>query len=113
MTGQDGVEVMRCPFDGCSWHREFDPDDEFSKEMADHDSEMHYEREHAGRIRVQVTLEREYLIGNRETEDVRISELERFEKDGYEVAHVRSEVLKEADDHPDKERAITQEDSPE
>jgi len=69
--------------------------------MRDAQAEQHYEREHAGKARVQVVLEKEVLIGDREPHDLTDQALEQLDDRvcGYDVAFSRAEVLDEADDH--------------
>lgn len=70
---------------------------------AEHQAEMHYEREHAGRVRVQMTWEMEHLLGELSAQEHRERLVERYGDErkfgGYELAHVRTEVIEEADDH--------------
>jgi hypothetical protein len=94
------TETRTCPFEGCDWEYESHFDGYSSDLDADFKAEQHYEREHAGKIRIQVTLESEQMLGDRDPKKVRENALERFEsKVGYDVAHVRTEVLEESDDH--------------
>jgi len=92
------TDERTCPFPDCEWTYEYDGDDYGSRLSADHRAQMHYEREHAGQVEIQVTLERTQLLGGRDPEAIR----ERYHDEdwsGWAVAHVRTEVLEEADDH--------------
>lgn len=91
-------DTRECPFPGCEWS--FDPDEGLygDEHTADYRAEMHYEREHAGEIEIQVTLTRRQLLGPRDPQDIR----ERYLDDDFgswEVSHVRTRVLEDADDH--------------
>lgn len=89
-----------CPFPDCDWSDEYDPEDEVSILDSEGKAESHYENEHAGRVEIQVTLNCQFAIGDRSVEDIRTRISERFDdRVGWEVAHVRSEVLEEPDDH--------------
>lgn len=100
----DAALRWECPFPDCDW--EWDPDDNLVADniIADHDAEMHYEKQHAGKVRIQVTIEWEELLGSREPADVREMAMERFEDSRGEVAYARSEILEEASDHSKLER---------
>lgn len=103
------TESRSCSFEGCEWSYESRYDGYSARLDADFKVEQHYEREHAGRVRIQVALENEQQLGDRDPEDIRERVMERFESEpGYEVAHVRTEVLEEADDHS---RTVPREDS--
>lgn len=94
------TETRTCPFEGCEWSYESRRDDYTAGLDADFKAEQHYEREHAGRVRIQVALEQEQMLGDRDPEEIRERVMDRFESEpGYEVAYVRTEVLDEADDH--------------
>lgn len=96
----ESVSVSECPFPECDWSREYDPNDEYGRAMTEASAEHHYEREHAGRVRVQVTLEKEQLLGGRATEDIRKRLSDEMDGvKGYSLAYVRTEVLEEPDDH--------------
>lgn len=100
MKSKTKSETRECPFPDCDWEYEYRPD--YSGETsADYQSELHYEREHAGRVRIQVTLEAEQLLGGRDPDDIRESYLERDDYRPFEVAHVATEVFEPADDHSD------------
>lgn len=94
--------TRECPFEDCDWSYENDRD--YDGELsADHKATMHYEREHAGEIEIQVTLTRKQLLGPRDPKDIR----ERFLDEDFgawEISHVRTEVLEEADDHSKTQR---------
>ncbi|PGF14417.1 hypothetical protein CP556_21385, partial [Natrinema sp. CBA1119] len=90
-----------CPFPDCEWAYEYAPDYDGRLE-ADFRSEMHYEREHAGEVRIKVTLETAQLLGDRNPMAVAEHAHERFADKttaGYEVAYACAEVTEEADDH--------------
>jgi hypothetical protein len=76
-----------CPFPDCN-----------RQLRTEHDSAMHYEREHAGRVRVLVTIEHEQLLGDRDPQDVADAMHDRY-ADDFEVAWTRAEVVEPADDH--------------
>lgn len=106
MTGSEtqvhgNPETLECPFSDCDWATEYDADCDASEISAENSAELHYEREHAGRVRIQVTIEKEQILGPREPKDIREREIERWEERGHDVAHVRTEVLEEADLHDD------------
>lgn len=93
-------ETRSCPFDGCDWSYEYRRDSYTAELDADFKAEHHYERAHAGRVRIQVTLETEQRLGPRDPKQVRKQAIERFEDTtSYDVAHARTEVLEAADDH--------------
>jgi hypothetical protein len=91
--------TRECPFPDCEWTDDYDPDSEGSVITSEFEAEHHYEREHAGRVEIQVTLERTQLLGTRETKDIRKRYLDETDFTGWDVASVRTRVLKEADDH--------------
>jgi hypothetical protein len=93
------TETRTCPFTDCEWSYEYDPDSYTSELDADFRAERHYEKAHAGRVRIQVVLEKEQLQGDREPKQIRERMIERFEEQGHDVAYVRTEVLEEPDDH--------------
>jgi hypothetical protein len=93
-------ETVGCPFEDCDWTTELPTEN--GRVIDDSECIIHYEREHAGRVRLQITIEKELLIGDRDLETIRESELKRWEEDGHDVAHVRSEVLQETDEHPEE-----------
>jgi hypothetical protein len=97
---QTGTETVGCPFEDCDWTTDLHTEN--GRVIDDSACIIHYEREHAGRVRLQITIEKEVNIGSRDLEDIREHELARWESDGHDVAHVRSEVLEEADDHPEE-----------
>lgn len=92
------TETITCPFPECDWSHDYDPDEFHDELTADHRAEMHYEREHAGKVEVQVTLEKTEQLGGRDPEAIRERVFDRPWM-GYDVAHVRTKVLDEADDH--------------
>lgn len=96
-----GGGVKHCPFDDCEWSTEYDESGLYSEPAAERSAEQHYEREHAGRVEIQVALTREQMIGSRDTEEIRQRILDEKADDfgGFEVAFVRTEVLEEASDH--------------
>ncbi len=96
----ENVEEVTCPFADCDWSQEY-KDDEHGRHLRDAKAEQHYEREHAGKARVQVVLEKEVLIGDRDPHDITDQALENIDDhvNGYEVAWSRAEVLEESDDH--------------
>lgn len=96
----ENVEEAECEFDDCDWSTEY-IDDESGRMVSEADREMHYLNEHAGKARVQVVLEKEVVIGDREPHDLTDQALDDLEDHvrGYEVAYSRAEVLEEADDH--------------
>lgn len=99
-TGPDADTATReCPFEDCEWSIEYDPDDCYGEYDADYKSERHYEREHAGRVEIQVTLEREQMLGDRDPDDIRERVLAEEDFGAWAVAHVRTRVLEEPDDH--------------
>lgn len=96
----ENVEEVTCPFEDCDWSQEFKCD-EHGRLLQGGKTEQHYEREHAGKARVQVVLEKEVLIGDRDSHDLTDAALDQLEDKvrGYEVAYSRAKVLDEADDH--------------
>lgn len=103
MPSEDHEEctTRECPFPDCDWSYESRFPDSYSGELsADFRAEQHYEREHAGRVRIQVTLETEQQLGGRDPKEVREHFLERYEESTHiDVAYVRTEVLEEPSDH--------------
>lgn len=98
---QSASAVKRCPFDGCDWSKEYDPNSYDSGLDADFAAEMHYEREHAGRVRIRVTLEVEQLLGSRDPEEIGSRALDRWqEKTSWTPIHTQVKVVEDADDHP-------------
>ena len=98
MTEQANVKT--CPFPECEWSKAYDPDGDLEEMYAEHFAELHYEREHAGKVKVQLTIEKEVQIGPRTPKDVREHYLDDFEPSpGWDIAHVRTEVVREADNH--------------
>jgi len=100
MSSEAGSSVRECPFPDCNWSYEWGGTFHGDEITADHKYQRHYGKEHAGRVLIQVTLESEQQLGPRDPKDIRENFLERWEeKPGMDVAHVRTEVLEEADDH--------------
>lgn len=93
------MAMKRCPFPDCGWSHEYDPESYTSTLDADFAAERHYEREHAGRVRVQVVVEFERMLGGLSPREIREDLLEQWEEEHHPVAYVRTEVLEEADDH--------------
>lgn len=93
------VAVRECPFPECDWSKEYDPDNYAEEVDADWSAEMHYEKEHGGRVRIQVTLETEEILGGRDHKDIRERILDEEDFPGYSIAFVATEVVEEADDH--------------
>ena len=98
MSSKKQKATRECPFPECDWTYRYHSSDYSSSTQADYQSDMHYEKEHAGRVEIQVTLEKTQLIGAREVDDIREQQFER-EFLGWEIAHVRTNVKQEADDH--------------
>lgn len=92
-------QTRECPFPDCDWSFEYDPDDWPDGYDADHRSEMHYEKEHAGHVEIQVTLERTQRIGSRNLDDIREYYFDEEQFPGWDIAYTRTKVLDEADDH--------------
>lgn len=94
--------VRDCPFPDCGWTYEVGEKPSYEDVLqADERSERHYDREHAGRIQIQITLETEQQLGGRTPEEVREYYHDEW-KDrvgGLELAHVRTEILEEPSDH--------------
>jgi len=100
------TEMRTCPFEDCDWSYEYGAESYSTERDADYHAERHYEKEHAGRIRIQVTLETEELLGEREPREIRERAIDRFEETSrYDVAFVRTEVLEQSDDHPEIDSA--------
>lgn len=106
-NSSDGKQYPRtdkreCGFPGCGWSIEREVREPVDETVLDNKSLMHYEREHAGKVRVSVTLEMEQLHAGRDMEAVRGRILDNPpEVAPYEVSHVRTEVLEEPSDHSD------------
>lgn len=91
-----------CPIDGCDYTTASDGAYERDRLAHEHDAEMHYEREHAGRVRIKVVLETEQLLGGRDPMDVADHHFDRMSEDdrtpfGYDVAYTVAEVIEESD----------------
>jgi hypothetical protein len=100
-----GTERRECPFDGCGWSIEVEklyPKDQQAREDAEHQAEMHFDREHRGQARVKVVLEREVSVHPKQSlSEIIDGEHDRMVDDtpvGYEVAYAVGEFLKEPDD---------------
>ena len=91
--------TRECPFPGCEWSYDRDGDGYTDVLEADRRAHRHYEREHAGEVRIQVTLEKTQRLGDRDPAAIRERLLEGLSVPGYDVAHARTEVLEPADDH--------------
>lgn len=96
-----GVARRECPYNGCGWHIEVEkdwPEDEIAREDADHQAEMHFEREHGGRAKVRVVLEKEvFAHPGRELQDIldeTHDEIEDKAPAGWDVAFAYGEFLK-------------------
>jgi hypothetical protein len=94
--------LMECPFDGCDWEREYDPDDYYDELMSDSYAQRHYEDEHAGRVRVRIVLEAEQLLGDRTAQEVSDAFHESWEEKDLpaDLMYTYAEVVEEADEHP-------------
>ena len=99
----DASVTVTCPFPDCDWEHTADwCSNEFDNELsADENATYHYEDEHAGRVRIQITLETEQLLGGRDPTDIRQYYLEKYQEknDIMDVAHVRTEITEPSDDH--------------
>jgi hypothetical protein len=95
----ENTNTRECPFPDCDWTYEYEED--FNGELtADHRATMHYKREHAGKVQVQITLETERLLGDRDPSDIRERYLDEYDPGAaFDVVHVRTKVLDESDDH--------------
>lgn len=69
MDETTGADTLTCPFPDCGWSYEYEPNlvDELS---LDYKRERHYEREHAGRVKIHVKLETTQLLGDRDLQDI-------------------------------------------
>jgi hypothetical protein len=100
MPQDTGTVLRECPFEGCDWAVEFNPDNYHDELDADHRSEQHYEREHAGRVRVRVVLEYERLLGARTPQEVSDAAHEKWaDKQPGALAFTYAEEIEPADDH--------------
>lgn len=100
-TDETTRETRECPFPDCEWTYEY-ADDYDGRLDADFRSEMHYEREHAGEVRIKVTLETTQRLEDQDPAAVAERAHERFaERDTgpYEVAYACAEVTEEPNDH--------------
>lgn len=88
-----------CPFPECDWTHEYTSLGPDGYPIDDYPTARHYEREHGGRIRLQVVVEKTQVLGSRSPREVRKQAFERWDDTHHEVAYIRSEVLEEADDH--------------
>lgn len=106
-AGQSGEsETVRkeCPFPDCDWSIEKELTFWADRQSLEYKAERHYEREHAGRVKVQITIESEFLHMGRDVEELRERHLDDPPVDDpWEVAHVRTEVTEEPDEHPNPE----------
>lgn len=103
---EDSPTVTRtCPFADCDWSHEYYPSNYSSDFEAGLEAEMHYEAEHAGTVRVKVTLECDQLLGARDVSEVSDSAHTRWERileeefQAWDLAYVGAEVVEEPDDH--------------
>ncbi len=96
----ENVEEVTCPFEDCDWSQEY-KDDEHGRLLRDTKAEQHYEEEHAGKARVQVVVEKEVLVGDRDAHDLADHAYDQLEDDvpGFEVAYARTEIIDEPSDH--------------
>lgn len=96
-----GAEVRECRFEDCDWSHEFDSDGHGDRDVASYRTRRHYEREHGGRVRIRVTLEREQILGDRDPHDVADRFHDSFEDrvGGWDVSYAVAEVVEEPDDH--------------
>ena len=99
-----------CPFDGCDWTPKLTGPTDFQthadrERWHEQRATEHYERQHAGRVRVRAVLERDVLLGPRDPHDAADAALERLRERedilGFDVAYTVAEVVEEPDDHPD------------
>lgn len=90
-----------CPIEGCDYSTASEGAYERDRLAHEHDAEMHYEREHAGRVRIKVVLETEQLLGERDPMDVADYFHDRFTDSdrphGFDVAYTVAEVIEESD----------------
>jgi len=94
-------ENIACPFDGCGWEREYNPDDYHDKLDADYAAETHYERQHGGEVRVRVMLEWTEVLGSRSPQEVSDAAHDEWApaENGADLVFTYAEVIEEADDH--------------
>lgn len=99
-SSEQSLETAECPFPDCDWDYRYDPEQYYDELDKDFAAEQHYEREHAGRVRIQVTLEKEQMLCERDPREIRERLSEEMEGvKGFSLAYVRTEVLEDADDH--------------
>jgi len=96
----ENMEEVTCPFEDCDWSQEY-IDDEHGRHLKEANAEQHYQEEHAGKARVQVVVEKEALVGDRDAHDLADAAYDELEDDvpGYEVAYSRTEIIDEPSDH--------------
>lgn len=100
------TQKRECPFPGCDWSDQYDPGD-YADELASEEmAESHYERKHAGRARVRVTLERTVMIGDESLgkiadrhHDKVVEEVDDEALYGWEVSYAVAEEVEPASDH--------------
>lgn len=98
---------LTCPFDDCDWSSQ--PMGDGARISHDHAARSHYEREHAGRVKIRVTLEREQLLGDRDPVEIADRAHDYMAEGdappGWDVAYTSAEVLDAADPHPSRDDA--------
>jgi len=92
-----------CPFPGCDWSDAYDAEDYADQIASEEAAELHYERKHGGKVRIQLTFELENCLGDRDPKEIRERYLDEFEDEyhfgGFQLAHVATEITEEPDDH--------------
>lgn len=89
-----------CPFPDCDWSYSREATFEGDAVSAEYRAEEHYERAHAGLVKVKLTFEAKRLHGDRDMGELRKSIFENPpELPGYELSYVGTEVIEEPDDH--------------
>lgn len=90
-----------CPFPDCDWTNPWEDRDWGDQLTIEGAAEDHYHEEHAGKVKLQMSFAQERPIGDVPVEAYRSDAIEMYEEEipGWELQHVRSEVIKEPDDH--------------
>jgi len=102
---EHGTVRRECPFEGCGWSIEVAklyPEDQMAREDAEHQAERHFDREHRGKARIKVVLERE--VSPHPKQDL-VEIIDHYHDQvadsfpaGFEVAYAVGEWLEKSDD---------------
>lgn len=96
--------VKECPYNGCDWTEEYDPESRIDELAAEDAATIHFESHHGGTARVRVVLERDvFAAPGRDLSDIVDRYHDRISDEpptGFDVAFAYGEFVDEPEDKP-------------